>query len=133
MELLIWFSSMGLMAFWYQRKLTNQEDYLLAKMGKHLLNSGWGDTEIMREIDSHRFHTLDLRGRTKGQYLRRLADHLEVARRSQFVVDSREKEKMVSRIHRSIEIIAFSAGWDSDGLNSLSERILKMRDQCQRE
>ena len=124
MELLIGFGLMGLVALFYREKLSSHEQYLLEKMGKHLLNAGWDKIDIMMEIDSYRLHTKGLTGRTEDQYLRALADHLEVADQNYFSLNSNEKEKLVARLRRSIEMIAFMKGWETNELSSLSERIL---------
>lgn len=129
MELFIGFGLMGLVALFYREKLSTQEQYLLEKMGTHLLNSGWDKMDIMLEIDSYRLHTLDLTGRTEGQYRRALADHLEVADQNYFSLNSKEKEKLVARLRRSIEIIAFMKGWETNELTSLSERILLLLEE----
>lgn len=124
MELLIGFGLMSLVALFYREKLSSQEQYLLEKMGTHLLNAGWDKIDIMMEIDSYRLHTKDLTGRTEGQYLRALADHLEVADQNYFSLNSKGKEKLVARLRRSIEMIAFMKGWETNELSSLSERLL---------
>lgn len=124
MELLIGFGLMSLVVLFYREKLSSQEQYLLEKMGTHLLNAGWDKIDIMMEIDSYRLHTKDLTGRTEGQYLRALADHLEVADQNYFSLNSKGKEKLVARLRRSIEMIAFMKGWETNELSSLSERLL---------